>query len=231
MEQLRALSSAQLRERSGELLCPAAAKLPTHEQRNALEEYYTNNARQCLNKRAPEMARDAYDEILKLLRSLPWDAIARRTVSQTRKCAPKESFVLGGVLGHPGFRGFEKRVGKMGYNDKIVPAFLAKQAEDVMRLWGLLKPLVGGIDPQFEYTSVQVNRNFRGTPHRDKHDVTYQYALALGEFDGGRLVAETSDPMVVVAFETKGRPTKLDGRRVHWVEPYQGERFSLLMFA
>ncbi len=39
-----------------------------------------------------------------------------------------------------------------------------------------------------------MSRNFQGLPHRDKHDVTYQYAMILGDFQSGRLPAETSDP-------------------------------------
>ncbi len=33
--------------------------------------------------------------------------------------------------------------------------------------------------------------------------MTYQYALRLGDFSGGRLSAETTDPNVVVAFNTR----------------------------
>ena len=34
----------------------------------------------------------------------------------------------------------------------------------------------------------------------------------------------------IVAYETRGRLTRLDGRRVHWVEDYTGERFCLIAF-
>ena len=33
-----------------------------------------------------------------------------------------------------------------------------------------------------------------------------------------------------MAYDTRGRLTRLDGRRVHWVEDYEGERFSLITF-
>ena len=32
------------------------------------------------------------------------------------------------------------------------------------------------------------------------------------------------------AYDTRGRVTMLGGRRVHWVEDYKGERFSLIVF-
>ena len=127
---------------------------------------------------------------------------------------------MGGVLGKPRFHGFrEKRVGRYGYSDKIVPATLAKQRADVLRLWEAVRRVVRAEDPSYEYSSVQVNRNFRGSPHRDRHDKSYQYALSLGSFEGGgRLLAETGDPGVIVAYDTRGRLTRLDGRRVHWVQ-------------
>ena len=140
---------------------------------------------------------------------------------------------MGGVLGNPRFHGLrEKRVGRYGYNDKIVPTALAKQSTKVLRLWARVERVVRAADPYFEFSSVQVNRNFRGSPHRDRHDKSYQYALSLGDFGGGgRLMAETGDPGTIVAYETRGRLTRLDGRRVHWVEDYTEERFSLIVFS
>ncbi len=70
-----------------------------------------------------------YEEILEILRSMPWDKIARRQMTVARTCAGGDSFVMGGVLSNPCFFGFrEARVGKWGYHEKIVPAVLAKQA-------------------------------------------------------------------------------------------------------
>ena len=43
-------------------------------------------------------------------------------------------------------------------------------------------------------------------------------------------MAETGDPGMIVAYDTRGRLTRLDGRRVHWVQTYTGERFSLIVF-
>ena len=129
-----------------------------------------------------------------------------------------------GVRGNPCFHGFrEKRVGRYGYNDEIVPTALAKQSTEVLRLWECVGRVVRAVDPSYEFS--------QESPHRDRHDVTYQYALSLGSFEGGgRLMAETGDPGVIVAYDTRGRLTRLDGRRVHWVQTYTGERFSLIVF-
>ncbi len=81
----------------------------------------------------------------------------------TRLCAPSESFAMGGVLGSPRFYGFrEKRVGRYGYNDEIAPTALAKQSAEVLTLWECVVRVVRAVDPSYEFSSVQVNRNFRG---------------------------------------------------------------------
>ena len=233
-EQMRALSKAQLCDRSRRLLGPEVAKLSTDAQVSALVEFYERSPRLYRSCEAPEMPREDYDELLFLLRGLPWDRIARRSVPAARKSAKRNaSFVLGGVLGNPRFHGFrDLTVGRKGYNDKIVPAALTKHTTEVMCLWYRLMQVISQIDPALEYTSVQVTRNFSGAPRRDKNGVTYQYTLSLDDFEGGRLLAETDDPRVMLAFDARGRPTRLDGRRVHWVAPHTGgERFSLIMYA
>ena len=115
-QQLLALSRAQLRERSCALLGPLAAKKTTAEQRDALAAYYEENPQVCRSLRAPRIDDEDYDEILAILRGLPWDRLSRRgPVAMTRLCGPRESFVMGGVLGNPRFHRFrEKRVGRYG---------------------------------------------------------------------------------------------------------------------
>ena len=136
-QQVLALSRAQLRERSCALEGPLAAMKTTAEQRGALATYYEEYPQVCRSLRAPKIDDEDYDEILEILRGLPWDRLSRRgPVAMTRLCAPRESFVMGGVQGNPRFHGLrEKRVGRCGYNDKIVPTALAKQSTEVLRLW------------------------------------------------------------------------------------------------
>ncbi len=70
---------------------------------------------------------------------------------------------MGGVLGHPRSHGFRNaRMGLTGYNDKIVPTELAKQAPEALRLWRRFKLDIQQINPLLDYTSVQVNRKLRG---------------------------------------------------------------------
>eukprot|EP00966_Prymnesium_polylepis_P051891 1201779-Prymnesium_polylepis.1 len=84
-------------------------------------------------------------------------------------------------------------------------------------------------DPGFEYTGVAFANGFRGSPHVDTYDVSYQWATSLGEFDGGQLCVE-SGPAEVRVVDTHNRAAKVDGRYPHWVAPWAGERYSVIAF-
>ena len=78
-------------------------------------------------------------------------------------------------------------------------------------------------DPAFEYDRLAVTRNFTGSPHVDKDDVTFQYALSLGDFaqsGGGELVVESESGDERWVVETRNRVARVDGRFAHWVRGY-----------
>ena len=107
-EQLRALSKAQVCEPSRRLLGPDVARLSAEAHRAALVDFYTRSPRLRGSCQAPEMPKEDYDEIFGLLRGMPWDRIARRSVPAALRCAMRrESFVMCGVLGKPDSTAFE----------------------------------------------------------------------------------------------------------------------------
>ena len=78
-------------------------------------------------------------------------------------------------------------------------------------------------DPTFEYDRLAVTKNFTGSPHVDKEDVTFQYALSLGDFaesGGGELVVESESGDERWVVETRNRVARVDGRFAHWVRGY-----------
>jgi hypothetical protein len=89
------------------------------------------------------------------------------------------------------------------------------------------------VDPAFGalFTGVAVTKNFVGSPHRDKHDINYQYALSLGDFAAGtgELCVEES-PTAVACIDTHNKIACMDGRYVHWVTGYTGNRYSLIWY-
>ena len=177
---------------------------------------------------APLIEATFYIAILQILESVQWPQQA--TGKRGHRKIGASGFCLGATRGVPGATGYTRH--ETGwYNTSILPRRRNRlDAANLLKLWDLLREIVQRRDPEFTFTSVQVNRNFPGKAHIDKNDVSYQYALSLGSFTGGRLFSATDDPCVVVAHNTHSRLTKVDGRHPHWVEPYEGTRYSLIMY-
>jgi len=60
--------------------------------------------------------------------------------------------------------------------------------------------------------------------HRHANVGTSQ-AILLGNFSGGALCIEKGE-----RFETKNTWFTFDGKQLHWVEPFEGERFSIILY-
>ncbi len=79
-------------------------------------------------------------------------------------------------------------------------------------------------DPDFKYTTIQVNKNIQSPPHVDKNNVGDSYIIGLGEYTGGDLVIEGEAHDIQYTF------LRFDGRLAHWVTPFKGTRYSLVFF-
>ena len=86
--------------------------------------------------------------------------------------------------------------------------------------------VVAHFDPAYCWTGIGFTKNFVGSPHIDRHDINYQYAVALGDFGGGGELCVEASPTEVVRVETRGRFACVDGRFPHWVSAYTGTRYS-----
>ena len=96
-------------------------------------------------------------------------------------------------------------------------------------LWAAVEHYMEHVDAGFVYTGVALSRGFRGSPHVDAYDISYQWALSLGNFEGGALCVESA-PDEVSVVDTRGKPAKVDGRFPHWVAPWSGERYSVICY-
>jgi len=96
-------------------------------------------------------------------------------------------------------------------------------------IWDLCLPILHRVDPQASCSALAVTKNFWGSPHIDQHDTTFQYVLALGDFEGGRLSCD--DEGIVYSFDVGNRMARLEGRRVHWVEGWKGVRYSIVYYS
>ena len=96
-------------------------------------------------------------------------------------------------------------------------------------LWEAAGDLIRAADPSYAWTSVQFNKNFRGSRHRDDKDAMHQVATAFGEYTGGELRVYGQDGIMDV--NTRNRFVRFDGRYEHEVLPYEGTRYSVIFFA
>ena len=63
--------------------------------------------------------------------------------------------------------------------------------------------VVSHFDPGYEWTGVGFTKNFIGSPHIDRHDINYQYALSMGNFQGKRRAGTfdiSATPFYVLAY-------------------------------
>lgn len=95
---------------------------------------------------------------------------------------------------------------------------------------------------KFVFTSININKNYAGRLHRDGNNVGPSMIRALGEFTGGKLNYypndDRSDKLEQLSEKVEKR-IKLnidaglalfDGKRAHEVDPFEGERYSLVFF-
>jgi len=94
--------------------------------------------------------------------------------------------------------------------------------------------------PAFSFTGINVNKNYAGKRHRDGNNVGPSIIKALGNFTGGKLNYFPNDDRALqledlpesdrVSLDLKHNWALFDGRRAHQVDPFKGERFSLVYF-
>lgn len=129
---------------------------------------------------------------------------------------PIEAFVLGKV----NYRGQET----LGYRTKGPSRYNKK----FPKLYSLLKKcfaeFIHQYDPDFKYTTIQLNKNVVSPPHVDKNNVGPSYIIAIGNYTGGELFVEGKP------YNIKNKFLKFDGTKGHWVAPFSGTRYSLVFF-
>ena len=107
-----------------------------------------------------------------------------------------------------------------------------KKLNQYQHLWTLANQIMSQVDPEFakSFSALAVTYGFTGSPHIDKQNTTPFYGLALGEFVGGGICVEADWDTVAIS-NSHNRLAKVDGRYPHWVEPYEGERYSLIFYS
>jgi len=148
----------------------------------------------------------------KVLRELQCITFPKCKTRKNVSSSTQTSFVLGEV----NYRGQKylngKTRGPSSWNTKFP------------ELFELCKRLIQFHKPEFSYTTIQVNRNVQCSPHIDKNNVGPSYIIALGKYTGGELLIEGSE------YNIRNRWKYFNGHKGHWVNPFEGERYSLVFF-
>lgn len=172
----------------------------------------TSQPRKVVHGQGTALPDHATSELLNTLRMMSWTENVRPAVHASGYAVLRRPHLL---AGQPRWRPEDPRAVRR-------------------RVWELSESLLRSASPkasEFHFTAIAVSKNFRGSPHVDKNDVSVQYALSLGDFDeaGGKLCVE-EDAFLVHALNTRGRLVCIDGRFPHWVSDYDGERYSVIFY-
>lgn len=96
------------------------------------------------------------------------------------------------------------------------------------RLHTLLKKLIKEKDPNYKYTTIQVNKNVETAFHKDKNNIGKSYCLSLGDFTGGALELKKGNG--IIPLNTKNRMVLYDGTIEHRTGKYKGTRYAIIWF-
>lgn len=215
-KQLACLSRSGAQRRCAELGLPATGS--GKHCRKQLLDYFQSVPREIVRPPATAVSLKLYRQALWILDHLPWNSLSPAASRGARRAiaVDNQSFSLGRTCG---VWGVNHETIKKRYKDPIVRALLQV-------FWDTMREMASG----FSYSTCHVNKNFNGVPHVDKNNVGLSWALSLGDFEGGELMCETDNPRVLECHTTRRRPVIFDGHRPHWVLPYEGTRYSVILY-
>lgn len=89
----------------------------------------------------------------------------------------------------------------------------------------ILKEYIRKIIPDKEFSHITVNRNLKCLPHKDKNNVGESTIFSFGDFTGGELNVSG------VKHDIYKKPMTFNGcKEVHYTEPFEGDRFSIVVY-
>jgi hypothetical protein len=118
---------------------------------------------------------------------------------------------------------------KMRTKDEETGLYRTKVYDDHPYLKDVFKEFSNLYFPNFEYSQVQMNKNFPCPPHKDKKNQGVSHLCCFGDFTGGDTCIEYEDRIDKIS--SKNGVISFNGSKyTHWVEPYEGTRYSLVFF-
>jgi len=87
--------------------------------------------------------------------------------------------------------------------------------------------------PEFEWSQVQMNKNFPCPPHFDSKNIGESVLCCFGEYKGGCTCLYDDDSKSIMKYDPRTSPLKFNGAKIlHWVDSIRGKhtRYSLVFF-
>ena len=117
---------------------------------------------------------------------------------------------------------------RFGTTDGLKPAGIREgnNNKKYETVYNQLKKLIREIAPDFEYTSITINKNFKCLPHKDKANIKPSLIIGLGNYTGGELNIEG------VKYDINANPLIFNGSLLeHSTEPFTGTRYSIVFYS
>ena len=107
--------------------------------------------------------------------------------------------------------------------------YQTKIMDDHPELMDLFKEFAFLYFPNFEWGSVQMNKNFQCPPHKDSKNIGESILVSCGDYIGGKTAVDYGN--YKRWYNTRIAPLQFNGSKyTHWVEPYTKTRYSLVFF-
>jgi hypothetical protein len=152
-----------------------------------------------------------FENISNILKSITIPKLQKNKVNSVRLALPdnSRSVTMGMIL---------KRIGRKFE----LSAFTLKYPQ----LYEELKILIHNINPNFQYTSIQVNHNVTCNRHRDKGNIGKSIIISTGDYTGCNFVIEND------VYNTYHQPISFDGSKLlHWnTNDLVGNKYSFVFY-
>ena len=167
------------------------------------------------------------DKVLDILKKVsPLPKQGRDNITADRKGNNK-----GVVLGKVWFFGASREEQSVKGKDPIVTSRLTNTPK-YKPLFEEASKLMRQHNPNFKFTSIQINENQKTSKHKDGYNVGKSYIIGLGDYTGGEVRLYTKDGDKFKDINIKNRWATFNGSELeHETTPFKGERYTLVFYS
>ena len=118
-------------------------------------------------------------------------------------------------------------------SEKYSGQFKTKLLAEHPNMVSVFEEFAGFYFPEFLWTQIQINKNFTAPKHKDSANVGESVLCSFGDYTGGLTAVDFGGlgQYAPCKLNPRLKPCLFDGSKYpHWVEPFEGKRYSLVFF-